>query len=293
MARRHDIPTLERRGHTFCWRARVPVRFRRMPRQARLSFSLRLSDHRKAIYMAQRLNTLLADLTVRPTAAMTTKDQLEQIFRAEIERMNTYLEDIAFAARRAGTTDDVREMEADLEVGWAYRQGGRQHAGSNFAQTVSVEIGGERALHVDDEGGTIAPVHGDEVRRIGRLRLRVGIEGQSDERPRSVMRNRFKGGRRYRKPDAAAEDDEIGVRRSDRDHRVLKQLALMERDRADEGRDRDVATEDRVRARYGGSDLSDCLLDERLKVGCDGVGIEAAGIGARQVRRCRRPVRTV
>lgn len=101
----------------FYWRARVPVRFSRMPREARLSFSLRLSDHRKATYIAQRLNTLLADLTVRPTAAMTTKDQLEQIFRAEIERMNAYLEDIAFAARRAGSTEDVREMEADLEVG--------------------------------------------------------------------------------------------------------------------------------------------------------------------------------
>ncbi|MCK5933382.1 MAG: hypothetical protein KAG89_14570 [Fulvimarina manganoxydans] len=54
--------------------------------------------------MAQRLKTVLADLTVRPTAAMTTMGQLEPIFRAEIERMNTYLEDIAFAARRAGTS---------------------------------------------------------------------------------------------------------------------------------------------------------------------------------------------
>jgi len=36
--------------------------------------------------MARRLNTLLADLTVRPTAAMTTKDQLDQLFRADIER---------------------------------------------------------------------------------------------------------------------------------------------------------------------------------------------------------------
>ncbi len=71
--------------------------------------------------MARRLNTLLADLTVRPTAAMTTKDQLDQIFRAEIERMTAHLEDVAFAARRAGLTDDVREMEVDIEVGWAYR----------------------------------------------------------------------------------------------------------------------------------------------------------------------------
>ena len=86
MATRHDTSNLERRGHTFYWRARVPKRFRKVPRQARLSFSLRLSDHHKAAYIARRLNTLLADLTVRPTAAMTTKDQLDQLFRADIER---------------------------------------------------------------------------------------------------------------------------------------------------------------------------------------------------------------
>ena len=121
MATWHDTSNLERRGHTFYWRARVPTRFRKVPRQARLSFSLRLSDHHKAAYMARRLNTLLADLTVRPTAAMTTKDQLDQLFRAEIERMTAHLDDIAFAVRRSGAVDDVREMEADIEVGWAYR----------------------------------------------------------------------------------------------------------------------------------------------------------------------------
>ncbi|WP_373289670.1 DUF6538 domain-containing protein, partial [Aureimonas glaciei] len=115
------MANLERRGHTFYWRARVPTRFRQVRRQARLSFSLRLSDHLKAAYMARRLNTLLADLTVRPTAAMTTKDQLDQLFRAEIERMTAHLDDIAFAVRRSGAVDDVREMEADIEVGWAYR----------------------------------------------------------------------------------------------------------------------------------------------------------------------------
>ncbi|MBB4004743.1 DUF6538 domain-containing protein [Aurantimonas endophytica] len=121
MATRHETSNLERRGHTFYWRARVPTRFRQVPRQARLSFSLRLSDHHKAAYMARRLNTLLADLTVRSTAAMTTKDQLDQLFRAEIERMSAHLDDIAFAVRRSGGIDDVREMEADIEVGWAYR----------------------------------------------------------------------------------------------------------------------------------------------------------------------------
>ena len=37
MATRHDTSNLERRGHTFYWRARVPTRFRKVPRQARPS----------------------------------------------------------------------------------------------------------------------------------------------------------------------------------------------------------------------------------------------------------------
>ncbi|MCQ8782935.1 integrase [Aurantimonas sp. CSK15Z-1] len=71
--------------------------------------------------MARRLNLLLAELSARRSCGMTTKSQLDQLFRSEIERMTAHLEDLAFAARYAGTYDDVREMEADIEVGWAYR----------------------------------------------------------------------------------------------------------------------------------------------------------------------------
>ncbi|MEX6508891.1 DUF6538 domain-containing protein [Jiella sp. M17.18] len=121
VATRHEVQNLERRGHTFYWRARVPARFVAVPKSARLSLSLRQSDHSKAAYMARRLNLLLAELTARPSCGMTTKSQLDQLFRSEIERMTAHLEDLAFAARYAGKYDDVREMEADIEVGWAYR----------------------------------------------------------------------------------------------------------------------------------------------------------------------------
>lgn len=71
--------------------------------------------------MARRLNTLLAELTLGPCAAMTDKEKLEAIFRAEIEQMSRHLDDVMMMARRAGRTDDAREMEADIEVGWANR----------------------------------------------------------------------------------------------------------------------------------------------------------------------------
>lgn len=120
-----EISNIERRGHVYYWRARVPARVpnAKTPqgKYARFSLSLHQSDHRRACYMARRLNTLLAELTLGPRAAMTDKEKLEAIFRAEIERMSHQLEDVVMVARRAGRTDDVREMEADIEVGWAYR----------------------------------------------------------------------------------------------------------------------------------------------------------------------------
>lgn len=51
----------------------------------------------------------------------TTKDQLAALFRAEIERMLAHLDDLALMARRFGNADDPGQLDADLEVGWAYR----------------------------------------------------------------------------------------------------------------------------------------------------------------------------
>lgn len=120
-----EIANIERRGHVYYWRARVPARVpdarREQGKYARFSLSLHQSDHRKACYMARRLNTLLAELTLGKRAAMTDKDKLEQIFRAEIDRMTAHLDDIAMVGRRSGRSDDFREMEADIEVGWANR----------------------------------------------------------------------------------------------------------------------------------------------------------------------------
>lgn len=120
-----EVANIERRGHVYYWRARVPARVPgarpEQEKYARSSLSLHQSDHRKACYMARRLNTLLAELTLGSRAAMTAKDKLEQIFRSEIDRMTAHLDDVAMIGRRSGRNDDVREMEADIEVGWANR----------------------------------------------------------------------------------------------------------------------------------------------------------------------------
>lgn len=119
MAARHEIQNLVRRGNVFYWRPRIPRSFDRAA-GGHLSLSLRQSDHMKAKYMARRLNTLLHDLKLRPGAALTTKDQLEALFRIEVERMGEHLDSLQFAARRIGS-DPMLSVRADIEVGWAYR----------------------------------------------------------------------------------------------------------------------------------------------------------------------------
>ena len=105
----------------YYWRARVPAPLGGRDDAGRLSLSLRFSDHRKAGYVARRLNTLLHDLRLRPNAKMTTKEQLAALFRAEIDRMHEHLDDLPVMSRRMGSADDVGQLDADLEVGWAYR----------------------------------------------------------------------------------------------------------------------------------------------------------------------------
>src|SRR5690606_20581249 len=53
-------------------------------------------------------------------AALTTKEQLEALFRTEAARMADHLDNLQFAARRTGT-DPLLALRADLEVGWSYR----------------------------------------------------------------------------------------------------------------------------------------------------------------------------
>lgn len=51
---------------------------------------------------------------------MTTKDQLETLFRTEVARMADHLDNLQFAARRVGS-DPLLSVRADLEIGWVYR----------------------------------------------------------------------------------------------------------------------------------------------------------------------------
>ena len=119
MAARHRIANLTRRGNVFYWRARIPSALA-IDQRSHLALSLRHGDHTKAKSMVRRLNTLLAELAEGDRARMTSREQLEEIFRAEIERMNESMEDLAFAARRTGSAAEDN-LRADLLVGWAYR----------------------------------------------------------------------------------------------------------------------------------------------------------------------------
>jgi len=91
MAQRHEIQNLVRRGHIFYWRARIPRRFARIA-EGHISLSLQQSCHMKAGYMARRLNTLLHEMKMKPVAALTTKEQLEALFRIEAARMGEHLD---------------------------------------------------------------------------------------------------------------------------------------------------------------------------------------------------------
>jgi hypothetical protein len=86
MATRHETPNLERRGNVFPWRTRIPVSFLASREASRLSLSLCYSDHKKAGYVGRRLNALMFNLKVKPAAGMTTRDQLETLFRAARDR---------------------------------------------------------------------------------------------------------------------------------------------------------------------------------------------------------------
>lgn len=67
-ARRHQVENLVLRGTVFYWRLRIPVGFAAVRSSARLSLSLMLSDRKKVSFMAWRLNALLHEIEVRPTA---------------------------------------------------------------------------------------------------------------------------------------------------------------------------------------------------------------------------------
>lgn len=138
-ARRHQVENLVLRGTVFYWRPRIPVGFAAVRNPARLSFSLRLSDRKKASLMARRLNALLHEIEVRPAARMSTKEQLTKIFALEIEAMHDEIEGLDRAAKHVGTLRDAVHREADRQVGWAYRL----LEARGLGEKLSFEPGGE------------------------------------------------------------------------------------------------------------------------------------------------------
>ncbi len=120
MAVRHDVENLIRRGNIFYWRARVPLSFIRCTPGSRLSLSLQVSDHKKAQMIARQLNMRLAEMKLKPKEIMADRDQLQKFFEHTRDAMLRDLDDISLLAKRKGRAGDVREMELDLEAGWAY-----------------------------------------------------------------------------------------------------------------------------------------------------------------------------
>ena len=118
MTIRHEVANLRRRGNIWYWRPRVPKRFSQSRLNERMSLSLGQSDHRRAQFMARRLNTMLAELKMRMAGAMTAKDTLNKLFKAEIESMNAMMSDIAMAAQALGDAAEPANLRADVEVGW-------------------------------------------------------------------------------------------------------------------------------------------------------------------------------
>lgn len=95
MARRHDVQNLLRRGNIWYWRPRLPVALSQSDLIRKLSFSLRQSDHHRARFMARRLNTMLTEMRFQRDLKTTRQESLKALFKAEIDRMNEMMDDVA------------------------------------------------------------------------------------------------------------------------------------------------------------------------------------------------------
>ena len=103
MAVRHQVQNLQRRGNIYYWRPRLPARMSHYLGSRHLAFSLKQSDHRRAGYMARKLNLMLYEVAENPRGALMTKEALERLFQSEIVRMNEHMENLQFAGKRMPT----------------------------------------------------------------------------------------------------------------------------------------------------------------------------------------------
>ncbi|WP_394713558.1 hypothetical protein [uncultured Roseibium sp.] len=70
--------------------------------------------------MARRMNTMLAELSMRSGLGMTRQESLRVLFRAKIDRMNDLTKALFVAAKATGYHLNPVNLEADVINGWTY-----------------------------------------------------------------------------------------------------------------------------------------------------------------------------
>lgn len=167
MARRQDAQNLMRRGNIWYWRPRLPVSLFKSGLNSKLSLSLRQSDFNRAKFMAVRLNSMLAELKLRPGLGMTRQDGLRELFRAEIDRMNEMMEDLFVAAKTTGNHFNPANLEADVINGWAYRL--LEKFGTAITLSFEAEGNGYKFLRVQGVPDEFVPMIAEtfEQERLG------------------------------------------------------------------------------------------------------------------------------
>ncbi len=147
MGERHLVPNLTRRGNSWHWRARVPCAFRACS-DKRLSLSFGGCDHRTAASLALHLNRRLHQLKHKPSARMTTRDQLAKLMEAERDAEMERLDNIVSVRRRYGKGHDRDDVREDLVHAWAYRL--LQHWGVAGKLTFDAHCPGRALLAEND-----------------------------------------------------------------------------------------------------------------------------------------------
>jgi len=126
--------------------------------------------------MARRLNTMLAELSMRPGLGMTRQESLRVLFRAEIDRMNELMEDLFVAAKTTGNHFNPANLEADVINGWAYRL--LEKFGTAITLSFEAEGNGYEYLRVQGVPDEFVPMIAETYEQE-----RLGARSQYFEKP--------------------------------------------------------------------------------------------------------------